>query len=492
MAHNDFDAYLKGVSGEDKIARILSRLDKDEYIVINNVLLKRPYARMGEVPTAQIDHIVVSVYGIFTVETKNYSGKIYGYESSKTWSVYMGGKKYTFVNPLRQNHGHSKTIQQLISYKSTALGLSRTCFDIYPIIAFSDGADLSKVQTSGVDVVYFSDVLSAIKNKSKARCLDFTQVKAIADYISELNIYSPDNIAKHINDIKRLKGDDLQEKSWNVTVGSKKHAENWTKNTEIVEPKIESNYSSRDNRESFVNSYNSNKTQKTIFEENNIQKNTIVPNNKKKTSIVPVIFLALALVIVISFLFCCGGSIITNSFMKILNAGNNASSVSNINSYNIKLDEEEIPPEKNITVQDKIYQPRTDVINDILYICRGGYYDLDPHYVDEDGNTHTGLINMWCHFAFTDGTYIDINAKSYNELSFEYFASTNNWSNNEVTIQVYDLDTNQMIYETDKFEQGHTKTATVDISDCENIRLKFVDANDGICYCCIDNIILKQ
>ncbi len=160
MVHDNLDAYLKGVSGENKVAKILSKLDKEEYIVINNVLLKRPYAKEGDVPTVQIDHIVVSLYGIITVETKNYSGRVYGYDNQKKWHVYMGGKGYDFENPLLQNHGHSKTIQKIIAYKSTALGLSNTCFDIYQIIAFSDEADLRKLKANRENVVNFSDLIN--------------------------------------------------------------------------------------------------------------------------------------------------------------------------------------------------------------------------------------------------------------------------------------------------------------------------------------------
>ena len=109
MATYSINAHYKGTAGENEVARILSGFNRQRYIVLNNILLRKPYVRSGEVPTVQIDHIVVSVYGIFIIETKNYSGKIYGYEESKGWSVYLGGQKYPMQNPLRQNHSHSKT-----------------------------------------------------------------------------------------------------------------------------------------------------------------------------------------------------------------------------------------------------------------------------------------------------------------------------------------------------------------------------------------------
>ena len=156
--------------------------------------------------------------------------------------------------------------------------------------------------------------------------------------------------------------------------------------------------------------------------------------------------------------------------------------------------EKEVPLEKDITKQEYIYSPREDVINEIIYICHGSYQELDTPYVDEDGVSYRRLIQMWCHFAFDDGTYIDINTDSYDKLSFDYIAATHNFATgyNSVTIQVYDLSTNQMIYETEEVEAGHTKKAFVDVSNCEKVRLKFVDANNKICYCWVNNIILSK
>ena len=50
----------KGKVGERKIANKLDWLPRNKYIVINDVILPTPHG------TSQIDHIVVSIYGIFT------------------------------------------------------------------------------------------------------------------------------------------------------------------------------------------------------------------------------------------------------------------------------------------------------------------------------------------------------------------------------------------------------------------------------------------
>ena len=116
MSNNAY-AQFRGAAGEVEVARILSGFNRQQYIVLNNILLRKQYAKSGEVPTVQIDHLVVSLYGIFSIETKNYAGKIYGYEDARTWKVYLAGQKYEMQNPLRQNHAHTKTLQKLLPLK---------------------------------------------------------------------------------------------------------------------------------------------------------------------------------------------------------------------------------------------------------------------------------------------------------------------------------------------------------------------------------------
>lgn len=61
--------------------------------------------------TTQIDHILVSIFGIFVVETKNFSGWIFGAEGDPQWTqVFPGGNKFRFQNPLRQNYRHTKCL----------------------------------------------------------------------------------------------------------------------------------------------------------------------------------------------------------------------------------------------------------------------------------------------------------------------------------------------------------------------------------------------
>ena len=102
-------AWFKGWQGEVVIRFACNFLDPKQYHVIHNVTLPSPGSS-----TTQIDHVVISRFGIFAVETKNYGGAIYGSEHDRTWTQAIGNKKIRFSNPLRQNYRHTKTLASLL------------------------------------------------------------------------------------------------------------------------------------------------------------------------------------------------------------------------------------------------------------------------------------------------------------------------------------------------------------------------------------------
>jgi len=83
-------------------------LNDDIYRRYHDVILKTDGG------TTQIDHVVVSMYGIFVIETKNYSGWIFGGEKQPQWTQVLFGKKSTFQNPLRQNYRHTMELSRAI------------------------------------------------------------------------------------------------------------------------------------------------------------------------------------------------------------------------------------------------------------------------------------------------------------------------------------------------------------------------------------------
>lgn len=84
------------------------RLPSDVYYPIHNVTLKTSDG------STQIDHIFVSRFGIFVVETKNMKGWIFGGEKQPQWTQKIYKKTIKFQNPLRQNYKHVKALESLL------------------------------------------------------------------------------------------------------------------------------------------------------------------------------------------------------------------------------------------------------------------------------------------------------------------------------------------------------------------------------------------
>lgn len=105
---------ILGKIGENKVSSILQRIAKkyDGYL-INDVII--PDEDGGK--TCQIDHILFTIYRVFVIETKNYSGYIYGNDNQKEWTQVLayGKKKYKFYNPVKQNAAHCCKLKRIIN-----------------------------------------------------------------------------------------------------------------------------------------------------------------------------------------------------------------------------------------------------------------------------------------------------------------------------------------------------------------------------------------
>ena len=73
-----------GDYGEKRVSSFLEDLDCEDYRVYNDLLI-----RYGNY-TTQVDHIVISRYGVFVIETKNVHGKVYGGGNAEFWKQSPG------------------------------------------------------------------------------------------------------------------------------------------------------------------------------------------------------------------------------------------------------------------------------------------------------------------------------------------------------------------------------------------------------------------
>lgn len=177
----------KGKVGEKVVAGKLDCLPKDRYRVLNNVTIPTPKG------STQIDHLVVSIYGIFVIETKNYNGWIYGGEHAEYWTQNIYGNKYQLYNPILQNAGHVCALRRILKDYEP--------LPILPIVAFSGKADI-KVKVKEACVVYWSQILNVI-NQFEEKSLTWPQVNAICDAVQVARKEpSRETDKRHLKDIR--------------------------------------------------------------------------------------------------------------------------------------------------------------------------------------------------------------------------------------------------------------------------------------------------
>ncbi len=97
------------MAGEHWVKKELKKLPS-EYLILNNIMFKTK-----DEHTHQIDHIVISKYGIFVIETKQYNGYIKGNDYDKKWEIYFGRKKFYTNNPVHQNYGHIQSLKEILT-----------------------------------------------------------------------------------------------------------------------------------------------------------------------------------------------------------------------------------------------------------------------------------------------------------------------------------------------------------------------------------------
>ena len=89
---------------------LIEHLKSNSWHLLNNITLQL------ENHTTQVDHILVSRFGIFVIETKHYKGWIFGDERSKEWTQVIWKRKFKFQNPMHQNYKHVKAIQDILDF----------------------------------------------------------------------------------------------------------------------------------------------------------------------------------------------------------------------------------------------------------------------------------------------------------------------------------------------------------------------------------------
>lgn len=191
---NRVTAERKGELGEYKINIQLDQLPM-EYRYLSDLQVENPKAKSGY---SQIDHVVLTPYGIFVIETKNYQGTIYGGKERKTWLV---NGKFKMMNPFVQNYGHIQALKFFIDEKYHDLFISMVSFT--KRCTFKVDLDYREIASNEI-IVYDIELskfihrkVSVLKIHHKEPRLTEIDISTIFNAFSKANITDPNAREDH-------------------------------------------------------------------------------------------------------------------------------------------------------------------------------------------------------------------------------------------------------------------------------------------------------
>ena len=173
--------------------RLKRALPASHYTVFRDVVLRSDTATGPE--TLQFDHLVVSPYGIFVIETNPWSGWIFGRERDPVWTRIHYRIRRNFQNPLIQSRARTRGLQELLALDALAF---------HSLVVFAGSAELRTPMPP--HVTRLGGMLPYIQVRSE-ELLGFDQA-AHATAVIKTSCLSPSvrSTAAHIDRLRKIEG----------------------------------------------------------------------------------------------------------------------------------------------------------------------------------------------------------------------------------------------------------------------------------------------
>lgn len=185
----------KGQAGETRIYKVLERLDGQKAIIPNC------YLPMKDGGTTEVDLILIHESGIYVIESKNYSGWIFGSEKQKYWtqSLPSRGKrteKHQFYNPIWQNETHVRCLKNLLQDSKVPY---------YSYVVFGNDCEIKDLYliSNRCHVTYCRYLLKEISENARnaGRCLSDEQINAFYMILLNFTNASDEQKKRHVQEI---------------------------------------------------------------------------------------------------------------------------------------------------------------------------------------------------------------------------------------------------------------------------------------------------
>ncbi len=179
----------KGELGESIVTNILGKTENGNQYIINDLLFENESGK-----SCQIDHIYINKFGIWVIETKNYSGTIYGQENQREWTQVLshGNKINKFYNPIKQNTTHIYNLSKYLEVKNI----------FHNVVVFLSNADISNIDYPSV---YSTNKLTTIKsNNNSNTLLSVDKMEYYYNKLLQLQCNPTISKEEHINNIHNM------------------------------------------------------------------------------------------------------------------------------------------------------------------------------------------------------------------------------------------------------------------------------------------------
>lgn len=196
----------KGLLGEYAIYKKLQYLEKDGVKFLFNVYVPK---ENGE--TTEIDVLMICLKGIYVMESKNYSGWIFGNETQKSWTQTLPrgrgrSLKTKFLNPIIQNKGHIKHLKNIVG----------SDVDIKSIIVFSERCTFKDLalKSEEIKVINRHELIYTVEDMLKRVPRVKVEQKMIDELYEKLYPYTQiSNVTKaqHIKNIQKMLEPEMNE-----------------------------------------------------------------------------------------------------------------------------------------------------------------------------------------------------------------------------------------------------------------------------------------
>ena len=188
----------RGIIGERDIANVFESLAQNGFVgsAVRNVYVPKEDGTFSE-----IDVVYVCSKGLFVVESKNYSGWIYGSEDDQNWTEsFRPGKTNQLFNPIKQNEGHVRYLKQYL----------KVPLRIMPVVVFSDSCELKKVELKSSPkptVIQLRELYNFVANQWRFApdLLSGEQIITIASMLENLANVSDDVKKAHVARVESLR-----------------------------------------------------------------------------------------------------------------------------------------------------------------------------------------------------------------------------------------------------------------------------------------------